>query len=62
MSAGSLMFDDASVNTESGEDAFRRIASRKLRERGCPEAEIDSSVERLLAKQVGLEFSEVIEK
>lgn len=59
MSFESLMFNERKSMTESGEDAFRRIAARKLRERGCQEAEINSSVERLLAKQVGLKLKEI---
>ena len=58
MSFNSLMFDEQKSMTESGEDAFRRIAAQKLRERGCQEAEINSSVERLLAARVGLELDE----
>ena len=50
----SLMFGEGKATTQSGEDAFRRVAARKLRERGCQEAEIGSSLERLLAKEVGL--------
>ena len=53
-----LMSDERKSVIESGEDAFRRVAARKLRERGCGEAEIDSSVRRLLAKPVGLKLDD----
>ena len=54
MSSKSLMFDERQVMTESGEDAFRRIAARKLREWGCQKSEMPSAVERLLAKPMGI--------
>ena len=58
MSLKSLIFDEEGLMVESGEEAFRRIAARKLRERGCSETEIHSSVQHLLAKPIKLKLKD----
>ncbi len=60
MSFKPLMFDEQGLMTESGEEAFCRIAARKLRERGCPESELQLSIQRLLAKPIDLNLEDPI--
>lgn len=60
MPVESLSSNEPGLAIENGEAAFRRIAARKLPERGYPESEIPLSIARLLAKPMKIQLDEQV--